>query len=167
MSSNKTMKNIERNNIALFCLRNDIEKILSADDVEKLKQEVISYNLNVMSTDLQLDYNVNKEERKNKIKEKMILFSSSRIVFTDRLHGLIFSAITGTPCIAFDNYNYKISGTYLWLHHLPYIKYVKNINDAKLAIEQLLSVKTDYSYDNKALQKYYNVIVKEIEKYVN
>ena len=43
-------------------------------------------------------------------------FSSSKIVITDRLHGLIFSKITSTPCIAIDNSNNKIRETYnAWL----------------------------------------------------
>ena len=43
---------------------------------------------------------------------KLTEFASARLVITDRLHGLIFSAITNTPCIAFDNLSGKVHGTY-------------------------------------------------------
>lgn len=44
------------------------------------------------------------------------LFQQKKLVVTDRLHGMIFACITGTPCIALDNKNKKISGVYhCWL----------------------------------------------------
>lgn len=41
---------------------------------------------------------------------KYIKFRECELVITDRIHGMIFAAITGTPCIALSNY--KIKGTY-------------------------------------------------------
>lgn len=59
----------------------------------------------------------------NKFKD----FQKSKLVITDRLHGMVFCAISGTPCIAFSNYNHKVKGTYDWIKDLDYIKYVDNI----------------------------------------
>ena len=43
-------------------------------------------------------------------------FQQKQLVITDRLHGMIFACITGTPCIALDNKNKKVSGVYqAWL----------------------------------------------------
>ena len=44
-----------------------------------------------------------KENREQLLKQKIEEFQSAELVITDRLHGMIFSVITGTPCIAFDN----------------------------------------------------------------
>ena len=49
-------------------------------------------------------------------------FSKAELVITDRLHGMIFSVITKTPCLVFDNKNHKISETYTaWLKDCNYI----------------------------------------------
>ena len=40
---------------------------------------------------------------------------------------MIFCAITGTPCVVFDNSNKKISGVYnQWLKDIDYIKLFTN-----------------------------------------
>ncbi len=52
-------------------------------------------------------------------------FSSVQLVVTDRLHGMVFSAITGTPCIALDNISHKVYGAYQWLSYLPYLRFLQ------------------------------------------
>lgn len=48
--------------------------------------------------------------------------SKAEVLVTDRLHGMIFAYITGTPCIVFPNKNHKIIGTYdAWLRSCNYI----------------------------------------------
>lgn len=39
-------------------------------------------------------------------------YRKAELVVTDRLHGMIFSVITGTPCIVLPNSNHKIAQTY-------------------------------------------------------
>jgi pyruvyl transferase EpsI len=44
------------------------------------------------------------------------------VVVTDRLHGMIFAAITGTPCVVLQNSNHKIESTHqTWLSSLSHI----------------------------------------------
>lgn len=55
--------------------------------------------------------------RNYKIRKKIKEFGKAELVFTDRLHGMIFAAISGTKCIAFDNQTKKVSGVYKqWLY---------------------------------------------------
>ena len=39
-------------------------------------------------------------------------FAKAKIVVTDRLHGMIFTIITNTPCIAINNLSGKVKGVY-------------------------------------------------------
>ena len=56
------------------------------------------------------------EEREQTVFQRLKAFASYDFVITDRLHGMIFSYICGTPCILFDNKTHKISGVYdTWL----------------------------------------------------
>ena len=51
---------------------------------------------------------VTKENRVEIIMDKFKDFQKSELVITDRLHGMVFCAISGTPCIVFGNYNQKV-----------------------------------------------------------
>lgn len=54
-------------------------------------------------------------------------FSRARCVVTDRLHGLIFAVITGTPCVVIENNNHKIrSLVATWLRGVPSIRLLTN-----------------------------------------
>lgn len=61
-------------------------------------------------------HRVNIEEREDRVLQRLKVFSGYDFVVTDRLHGMIFSYICGTPCIVFDNKTHKVSGVYnTWL----------------------------------------------------
>lgn len=52
---------------------------------------------------------------------------SARCVVTDRLHGLIFSVITNTPCVVIENNNHKIRATVeSWLSDISSVMLLSN-----------------------------------------
>ena len=73
-------------------------------------------------------------------------FSSSKLVVTDRLHGMIFSAITNTPCICFDNKNGKVSAQYEWIRNNSYVKLVDGL-DGFCDVLRSFDIDRDYQYD--------------------
>lgn len=147
----------------LLCMRDDIEKALSQEDVNKIKEILNNKKLMYTKTDMHSDCWINKENRYGCVKEKMNEFVRSKLVITDRLHGMVFAAITGTPCIVFSNYNHKVKGTYQWIKYLPYIKYVENVNDVEKLIPELLAMK-DCKYDNTPLMPYFNKLSEVIKE---
>ena len=74
-------------------------------------------------------------------------FKHARLVITDRLHGMIFSAITGTPCVALNNSNGKVGFEYEWLKNLPYIGFVDDSTDETAIIKAVKIVKAAGSTD--------------------
>ena len=80
------------------------------------------------------------------VRIKMQRFAESQIVITDRLHGMVFAALTGTPCMVFANNHHKVMGTYDWISYLPYIKYASDVEDAIKIIPQLLKMNNCLSY---------------------
>lgn len=83
------------------------------------------------------------------------------MVITDRLHGMIFAAITGTPCIAFDNISKKVSGVYKWIESLEYIKVVNSFEefvDAYNYIDNLDEKQLTYSFDISMFQGIHHII---------
>lgn len=60
-------------------------------------------------------------------------FGASRYVVTDRLHGMIFCVITGTPCVAIDSANGKVGDFHsTWLRSVPGVKFVTSADGAQI-----------------------------------
>lgn len=116
----------ERNNI-LMVMRKDKEKIFSSNIIEN----IISKEYKIETTDTVCNMNIKLHDREDILNAKLNEFAKSKLIITDRLHGMIFAAITSTPCIAFDNLSKKVSGVYHWLKKLDYIVFCDDIKAFK------------------------------------
>lgn len=151
----KMQKKTEREKKILLLLRGDSERSFSHGDLEYVINKACATGMNVCASDLQLIYNgAEISLRKKEINRKLDLISSSKFVITDRLHGMVFAAVTGTPCLVFPNFNFKVKGTYEWLSYLPYIKFADSIDQVDAYMEELLGF-SECSYDNEPLLPYY------------
>lgn len=110
----------DRRSGILLCLRNDVEGNFSEEEKKILEDMLKKLGKEIKHTDTVVKRPISSRKRKEKVLNKIKEFAMSEIVITDRLHGMIFAAITDAPCIVFGNYNYKVEGVYQW------IKNVKN-----------------------------------------
>lgn len=142
----------KKENISL-CFRDDDEKITQNDIIKDLTNLLTKNNFeNISIASTHLGDIIIKSYEKQQIFETLLnKFQKSKLVITDRLHGMIFSVITNTPCIAFDNSNKKISATYnTWLKGNSNVRLVQNYNE-----EEILNyVKELTSNSNKALNDF-------------
>lgn len=131
----KKVKNNKRENITL-CFRDDGEKVIDEKSVQNLKNllsKQVTNSVISMDTHIGNVSNIYPLKREVIFKDCLNKFYNSKVVITDRLHGLIFSIITNTPCIVFDNSNKKISSTYnTWLKDLPLIKLMDEYNEKEI-----------------------------------
>lgn len=105
-------------------------------------------------------------EREDYIFERLNKISEYKLCITDRLHGLIFSYITNTPCIAFNNLDRKVEGTAKWLENVEWIYMIKekdDIDSIKLVIDEYISKdfnlnKSGIIFDNKIEEIIKNLI---------
>ena len=139
----------------LLCLRKDAERVLTVDQVEELKTGLNESGLEITESSTVITDAVWKFQRKKVLQKKWNEFSSVQLVVTDRLHGMVFSAITGTPCIALDNISHKVYGAYQWLSYLPYLRYCSSIDEAEEAAKELLELPPQ-NYNQGPLLPYYN-----------
>ena len=146
----------KRENIT-FCFRKDPEKVLKNREQEIIIEECKKITDKLVFTDMISEKEVTKENRVDIIMDKFKDFQKSKLVITDRLHGMVFCAISRTPCIAFGNYNQKVKGTYHWIKDLNYIKYMDNIGEAKGYIDEFMNLDMT-KYDNSMFIKYYDQI---------
>ena len=112
LSANKDMfgvKGRERNGV-LLCLRNDAERAISTEQSRQITVLLQGMNMDISSTDTHSTGWLTKETRHSEVRAKLEEFAGAELVFTDRLHGMVFAAITGTPCVVMGNYNHKYAG---------------------------------------------------------
>lgn len=97
---------------ALLCLRDDKEGKLDCEgkdlivNTAKALTGSIDRSSNIHTED------VTREIRGLVVRKELMRFAKHQVVITDRLHGMIFSAVTGTPCVVLSSYNHKIREYY-------------------------------------------------------
>lgn len=147
----------------LFCCRSDSEKSVDNSVWERLQEVANEAGKKSCITDMNAGYQVTKDNRRECVRKKMQEFCSAELVITDRLHGMIFAALTGTPCIVFSNYNHKVKGTYDWISYLPYIRYVETEEEAVKLIPELLKMK-NCKFDNTPLIPYFDKLAEVVKE---
>lgn len=153
----------ERNGI-LLCLREDLESIREVDFLPRLKAGLLKKGYAIRETSTLVDRKVTKWNRKIELEKKWKEFSSAKLIITDRLHGMIFSAVTGTPCIALDNISHKVRDGYEWLCNLPYIMFCDGSLEKVLErADAVCRECIEYQYDRSSLEPYYSKMKEEIK----
>jgi len=135
----------DKRNGVLLCFRKDREKIIGDDAIVDIRNHLNDNNITFSETDTIITRSVSARNRKKEIYSKWSEFGGAELVITDRLHGMIFAAITGTPCIAVDNVSKKVSGVYEWIKDLQYIRVLDKHDDIIPNISDMCS-KTGYEY---------------------
>lgn len=147
----------------VFTLRADEEKFVAKEKEDALIDFVKTNYTQVTFRDTTVEpaqFDFSKKDFY--IRDTLDLYRNSQLVVTDRLHGMIFAYITGTPCIVLPNSNHKIKGTYDdWLADCNYITLLSDVDLATVekTIARYLSpdFKSNYAslkMEFTALKKY-------------
>lgn len=154
-------ENNNRNGVIL-CFRDDKEKNTNLNAKEEIVGILKKKRYEYIYQDTYIG-DVKIDQDKDKVLNDILnAFSSKKLVITDRLHGMIFCAITGTPCIAFNNSNGKIENTYKkWLKNFQQINFVENydVNIIEKIIDELYNSNC-YSIKTRILDKNYSQLIR-------
>lgn len=151
---------------AMTILRTDKERTLSDEEhsnIFTLLKGRFPF-LEIGDTVLPDNRKISGNERTEKILELTVRISSKECVVTDRLHGMLLCAVTGTPCVALDNSNNKVSGCYEWIKDLDYIQFVRNPREIATAIQKVCKSEIR-QYPEKAIQQKFDdltILLKEL-----
>ena len=154
LSLDKSQPQITRNGITLS-LRADDEKLLTSEQNESLINWAKETFSNVSFYDTHINKgNLSEQQLDEELNKIWNQYKSSELVITDRLHGMIFSYITNTPCLVFLNNNHKISASYEWIEEQAPVILIKNFDLESIneAFESLNSSNTT-AYKN-LMEKY-------------
>lgn len=163
MSLRKDNRRMQRTG-CLLCLRSDCEKTCSEEQEAIIRRQAESiFGKNVQDTDMVEGNHISLAERSMALEKKFDEFASAELVITDRLHGMIFAAITGTPCIVVNSKSPKLRGCYEWISNLDYIRFADDVAQIVQLWEQIPY--GEHHYDNEHLQKYFRELEEVVKKY--
>lgn len=129
-------------NGAMICMRSDVEGIYG-ETAKKMVYEVLAKHYGTVDrTDTIRNYKIETIDREAELFEIWKEIGEAELIVTDRLHGMIFAVLLGTPCIVLNTYNHKLRGQYEWIRSLNYVRCI-DLDEANLdrAIEELKNVK--------------------------
>lgn len=155
----ETSSSANRNGV-LFIVRSDIESAVDLNKYKKISDICKKYYSNIDFSDTAIKENILSHIKHEKLNDMLDRYRDSELIITDRLHGMIFAAITSTPCLAFDNYNHKIKSTSKWFENLDYIKFVDSntsFEDIEKNINYLKNLK-NIKYDNTTYLKIFDEV---------
>ncbi|MFA0067594.1 polysaccharide pyruvyl transferase family protein [Vibrio breoganii] len=147
----------------LSCIREDGESVLGPFRNTLLRSMEENFSGEITFSDTHIgNINLSLSERTKALDDIWRMFSKSEVVVTDRLHGMIFSVITKTPCVVLENSNHKIIQTYKnWLSNLDYIQLVEpnSVSEVINKIQELRRIEEypdqpqghSYNHDNLKL----------------
>lgn len=159
-----------REGIALL-FRDDCEKKIDSQWINSLvKQFKATFCESAVETDNLVPEFIRPSYRGERVEKRLEELSRYRMVITDRLHGMLFAAVTGTPCLALANGNGKIKGVYETIKNNPYIVFSDGTESEEMLVKKFESILNGrYSFDNQSLKEYFNQLGEEVrssgEKY--
>lgn len=138
----------------ILCLRSDLERTMSAMDYAALREIVEEQFPDcTRSLDMEQHRAIPISDRYTALERQFDAFRHAELVVTDRLHGMIFCAITGTPCVVLNSKSPKVLGCYAWIKDLPYIRFCDDAGKIAQIYQDM--PKRDWYYEPEKLLPYY------------
>ncbi len=122
----------------LLCLRTDKKEIFYSDLERHQMTQSIKNKYSVKFGDTEAGHKIFPEQREEEIEKMLRLFSESRVVVTDRYHGIISAVLTKTPCVALRSTDHKIVSGIQWFAGLESVFYAENIEDVPELVEKAM-----------------------------
>lgn len=121
-----------------LCFRDDKEKLYTDAELEKAVAE-LKKDFECVKIDTHVGHSVAKDERQGEVEAMLSRFAGFDLVITDRFHGVIYSAIAHTPCVALKSLDHKILAGMNWFEKFNKIKFADCADDIDPLARRLLS----------------------------
>lgn len=132
----------------MLTVRKDKEVLLTETERDGIREVVYAKSDDVIvrdTVDVALE-DCQPDTFEKTLEDFWALLRTRKVVVTDRLHCMIFCAITKTPCVVLPNSNHKIKGTYeTWLQDHSYLIYLDKFSKDSLsnAIDTLMELQPE------------------------
>lgn len=141
--------------VITISFRGDQERKLDDKNKEEILDILRSLPFEILERDTQIvgnqDFSV--LGRKRLLQGHLDAYANSKLVITDRLHGMILAYIANTPCIVFAGDNPKIKGCYEWLKASNSVAFIEdydkevfhNTLDYMLELKKIYNTRIDFT----------------------
>lgn len=154
-----------KSNRCLLVLRNDREKSKTRISESELYDELKRFGYAIEKTDTVVNFNVDRFNRENVLYSKLKQIARSKLVVTDRLHGMIFAYITKTPCLLLETYNHKVTGQYEWVKNSNSICLVNDESDFQKKIKYMKNLDNQNGFNFSNVEDKVMLILEVIKKH--
>lgn len=155
---------LHRHRRAIFSVRQDKEKTIGDDTINRLEALVrqrLGMN-DVVYSDMHTSEDQAMSRHKNIVLDKLREYRSASLVVTDRLHGMIFALLTGTPCIVLGSQTHKTSGVFDWIKEYPEQSNIVFCDSSESALEAVKTIdinKKIQAYDPDKYSEFWDCLV--------
>ena len=150
--SDRRNRAAEERQDALLILRSDQESALTNAESRNLKQQLRSAGYSIAETDMVQKPQASPASRSIRLDSLLHRIAGSQVVVTDRLHAMILSALTETPCVVLGNSYHKIRAFMPWMEKVPYVRYIEDPSELPEALAEVTAVK-DRQYPLEAMRE--------------
>lgn len=158
------VNDIHREGITLL-FRNDIEKIIDDKNIDIIRERILEKNIPLIVTDtIEAKRVYSDAKREKEVLEKINLINKSKLVITDRFHGMVFAVITHTPVIAFKSYDSKISSGVKWFENLGNVHLVES-EDIE-SVFKLIDIYIDHYLPKKENNNTKEILMSNIKRLI-
>lgn len=166
LSLNASTPYVQHRAGCIFCLRDDVERLLLEEETCRLTEMLKNiFNNDIRVSTTLADQPVSKTQRVEAVQKKLEEFQMAELVVTDRLHGMIFAAITGTKCVVLNSRSRKLKGCYAWIQSLGYIRFSDTVDDVIAQYEAM--PRYPHTYDNQDVLDRMELLKQDLIKMLN
>ncbi|MDR4227989.1 pyruvyl transferase [Bacillus mojavensis] len=128
-----------------ICLREDQESVLQEEQRNRVKAALFDEFGEIKAFTTTVGRRVSRDTREQELEALWSKLQSAEAVVTDRLHGMIFCALTGTPCVVIRSFDHKVMEGYQWLKEVPMMKLIEQPEPERVtaAVKELLTKETN------------------------
>ncbi len=148
---------IKRDTEVIVCLRAECESAMGSGkraEIIHFLNDALNGQIFIFDTTVWRD--VSREIRELELASLLRQFSKAKCIITDRMHGMIFSAIVGTPVVVLKSKDSKILGGYDWIKNIQSVRFVESFDATEIlkdikslekltTIENICYVKNQFS----------------------
>lgn len=119
----------------VLCIRGDEEAYYPREELRRLAG-ILSSGYEVYQTDTNIHRPIVPQKRQTAVQAMIDALAKGNVVVTDRFHGVIFSVLARTPCVALRSCDHKITDGIKWFADVPWVYYADNLQDVPALVER-------------------------------
>ena len=119
----------------VMCVRADAEAYYPREEMQRLADD-LSSRYELFLTDTNVHRPITPQKRQAAVQAMIDALAKRTVVVTDRFHGVIFSILARTPCVALRSCDHKIIDGMKWFADVPWVYYADSIQDVPALVER-------------------------------